>query len=114
MTANDEILVRGRFLVEVEDAEARLVLQQERARQTARLLREVASALERGAEYLPSGEDCMAGPPPTQQLPQSIYMPPLNYEAIIAMLSELKQTRQESYNLQRRKSTMGGRFRDVS
>jgi hypothetical protein len=114
MTANDEISVRGRFLVEVEDAEARLVLQQERARQTARLMREVASALERGAEYLPSGEDCMAGPLPTQQLPQTIYKPSLNYDEIIAMLLELKQTRQEVYNLRQRKSRMGGRFRGAA
>lgn len=110
MTAHEELLVRGRFLVEVEDAEARLALLQERARQWARQMREVASVLERGANCPPSGEDCMAGPPPTQLLPQIVFKTLPDYDAIIAALLELKQTRQEVYNLRQRKSIIDGRI----
>ena len=110
MTANEELSIRGRFLVEVEDGEARLALQQERARQWARQMREVAGVLERGADCPPSGEDCMAGPPPTQQLPQTTFKALPDYNAIIAALLELKQTRQEVHSLRQRKSIIGGRI----
>ena len=107
MTADEEISVRGRFLVEVEDAEAQLALQQERVRQWARQMRETANVLEKSADYPPSGEDCLAGPPPTQQLPQVAYKPLPDYDGIIAALFELRQTRQEVYNLRQRKVIMG-------
>jgi hypothetical protein len=63
-----------------------------------------AEVLNRSATVEPSGEDCKAGPPPTQQLPSMQYGREPAYEKVIQLLQDLKIARQEAYNAKLRQS----------
>jgi hypothetical protein len=63
-----------------------------------------AAVLNRSATVSPSGEDCEAGPPPTQQLPFVQYGREPAYEKVIELLQDLKMVRQEAYNAELRQS----------
>ena len=109
MTESESISIHGRLLLERKQTEEEWICRQEQARCLASQLRQIAEVLERNANFQPSAEDCLAGAPPTQQLPQHQYQGAFGYEGAISTLTDLKNVRQRVYSVWQRESMMLGR-----
>lgn len=89
---------------ELSDAMSNLTVLRQKAIGLADDFPWAAEVLNRSAIVEPSGEDCEAGPPPTQQLPFTRYGREPSYEKVIQLLQDLKMARQEAYNAKLRQS----------
>ena len=104
MTDPEKLSIRGQLLAQAEQSENDLALHREKALQIAASLKTAANVISNFALADPSGEDCLAGPPPTQQIPQHPFQSVLDYSQVVAVLVELRAVRQDVYNLRQRKA----------
>lgn len=93
MTAHEENEIRLNLSSAVDRVERELALRRAEERRLAAELREIADVLDRDSVVPISGEDCLAGGPPTQLLPELTAKPILDYSALIAALTETKKAR---------------------
>lgn len=93
MTAHEENEIRLNLSSAVDRAERELALRRAEERRLAAGLREIADVLDRDSVVQISGEDCLAGGPPTQLLPELATKPILDYSTLIAALTETKKAR---------------------
>jgi hypothetical protein len=93
MTDYEQNLIQRQFSADVDNAERDLNIRRAQVLRLESELCQVCGVLRNNATARPSGEDCLAGPPISQQLPELTYRPILDYSAIIAALEELKRAR---------------------
>jgi hypothetical protein len=109
MTESEQISVYGRLFLEAKQTEEELACRRDQVYSFANRLRRIAEILDRNAAAQPSGEDCLAGPPPAQQLPQHEYGNAYEYEKAISLLTELRNARLKVYDVHQRESLLRGR-----
>lgn len=109
MTEQERFSVRGRFSVEVSEAEEILAIRQAEALRLAAKFREVADVLTKNVAASPSGEDCEVGLHPSQILPELTFKSVFDYAAAIGALTELRKARQAVYDARQRESLVRGR-----
>jgi len=109
MTEQERFSIRGKFSVEVSEAEEILSIRQAEALRLASKLQEAANVLARNATARPSGEDCEVGLHPSQLLPELAFESVFDYAAAIDALTELRRARQAVYDARQRESLVRGR-----
>ncbi len=103
MTQEEKRSQRAHLVIEIEDAEAELAHEQERAIRIAQGLRIVAKKLEGNADLVPSGEDFSLGSDLRLSPVDQGYM---DFVAVASSIESLRVARQNLHNLRVRKRNL--------
>lgn len=109
MMEQERFSIRGKFSVEVSEAEEILAIRQAEALRLASRLREVADVLTKNVAARSSGEDREVGLHPSQLLPELAFKSVFDYTAAVDVLAELRKARQAVHDAQQLESLVWGR-----